>query len=63
MFVRHDAVYRPLQRPYDGLFQVLRRGEKQFTIAVRGRREVTSIDRLKPAHTEDADAFPMHRHL
>ncbi|XP_037556819.1 uncharacterized protein LOC119433634 [Dermacentor silvarum] len=55
VFVRHDAVHRPLQPPYNGPFRVLRRGNKQFTIDVRGRHEVVSLDRLKPAHIEDAD--------
>lgn len=55
VFVRHDAVHRPLQPPYDGPFRVLRRGEKQFTIDVRGHHKVVSLDRLKPAHIEDAD--------
>nr|XP_050029029.1 uncharacterized protein LOC126525012 [Dermacentor andersoni] len=51
VFVSHDAVHRPLQPP----LRVLRRGEKQFTIHVRGRHEVVSLDRLKPAHIEEAD--------
>ncbi|XP_050028258.1 uncharacterized protein [Dermacentor andersoni] len=55
VFVRHDAVHRPLQPPYNGPFRVLRRGEKQLTINVRGRHEVVSLDRLKPAHIEEAD--------
>ncbi|XP_075533797.1 uncharacterized protein LOC142566801 [Dermacentor variabilis] len=55
MFVRHDAVHRPLQPPYNGPFRVLRRGEKQFTIDLRGRHEVVTLDRLKPAHIREAD--------
>nr|XP_050037751.1 uncharacterized protein LOC126534534 [Dermacentor andersoni] len=55
VFVRHDAVHEPLQPPYNGPFRGLRRGEKQFTITVRGRHEVVSLDRLKPTHFEEAD--------
>ncbi|XP_037505667.1 uncharacterized protein LOC119381993 [Rhipicephalus sanguineus] len=33
MFVRHDAVRRPLQPAYDGPFQVLRHGNRHFAIS------------------------------
>ena len=56
VFVRHDAVRRPLQPPYDGPFMVLRRGNKMMTIDRRGRRDVVSIDRVKPAHIEHSGA-------
>lgn len=56
VFVRHDAVRRPLQPPYDGPFMVLRRNNKMMTIDRRGRRDVVSIDRVKPAHMEHSAA-------
>ncbi|BET03086.1 Reverse transcriptase (RNA-dependent DNA polymerase) [Nesidiocoris tenuis] len=49
VFVRCDTVRRPLQRPYDGPFRVLKRDSKTFTIDRAGKPDVVSIDRLKPA--------------
>ena len=51
VFLRVDAVRRPLVPPYIGPFPVLRRGPKTFDI-LQGKKTVTvSIDRLKPAHS------------
>ena len=52
VFVRHDAVRRPLQQPYDGPFRVLRKTDKHFTLDLNGRHDTVSIDRLKVAHIE-----------
>jgi cleavage and polyadenylation specificity factor subunit 1 len=49
VFLRHDAVKRSLQHPYDGPFKVLSRQGKTAIIDVHGRRTTVSIDRLKPA--------------
>lgn len=51
VYVRHDAVRRPLQPTYDGPFLVLSRNKKCFKIARNGRTDFVSIDRLKTAHT------------
>lgn len=51
VFVRVDAVKKPLQPPYDGPFRVLRKNDKTFTIQLPGRQATISIDRLKPAYT------------
>ncbi|XP_037568144.1 uncharacterized protein LOC119449019 [Dermacentor silvarum] len=55
VFVRREAVRRPLQPPYDGPFKVIRRGDKHVSINKCGRQEVVSLDRVKPTHM-DSDA-------
>ena len=53
VFVRCDAVRKPLQQPYEGPFRVLRRTSKTFTIDRAGKPEVVSIDRLKVAYVDN----------
>ncbi len=50
LFIRQDKVKKSLQQPYTGPFKVLSRTTKHFTVDVNGRREVISVDRLKPAN-------------
>ena len=56
IYVRHDAVRKPLQPPYDGPYKVLRRSDKHFVLEVKGKDQTTS-DRLKVAHL-DSDFLP-----
>ena len=51
VFLRVDAVRRPLVPPYVGPFKVLRRGPKTFDILQQGKTATVTIDRLKPAFT------------
>jgi len=52
VFVRHDAIRKPLQPPYDGPYEVLNRDKKHFTLNIKGRKEVVSLDHLKPAYLD-----------
>ena len=54
VFVRVDAVRKPLQPPYMGPFLVLKRSQKHYTIDLKGKPSVVSLDRLKPAHLDSA---------
>lgn len=48
VFLRYDAVKKPLQPPYTGPHKVVSRNGKIFKILVEGKEKVVSIDRLKP---------------
>lgn len=52
VFVRDDAVRRPLTSPYKGPYKVLERNSKFFKLDIKGRREIVSVDRLKQAHID-----------
>ncbi|KFD48091.1 hypothetical protein M513_11034 [Trichuris suis] len=52
VFVRHDAIRRPLTPPYDGPHAVLDRQDKFYTIRINDTQKTVSIDRLKPAFIE-----------
>ncbi len=58
VFIRHDAVRKPLQQPYDGPYKVLKREDKHFVVDINGRHDTVSLDRLKPAHSEHPLATP-----
>ena len=53
VFIRRDAVRKPLQPPYDGPYRVISRTEKHFVIDINGRIDTVSIDRLKVAHLDN----------
>jgi cleavage and polyadenylation specificity factor subunit 1 len=49
VFVRVDLVKKPLQKPYEGPFKVIKREKKHFILEIKGTKKCISIDRLKPA--------------
>ncbi|XP_066944519.1 uncharacterized protein [Macrobrachium rosenbergii] len=53
VIVRDDAVRPPLTRPYRAPLLVLERNKKAFWVAVHGKGDWVSIDRLKPAFLEE----------
>ncbi len=48
VYVRRGGTLLPLTRLYVGPYEVLERVDKHFRLAVGGRKETVSIDRLKP---------------
>nr|XP_054757348.1 uncharacterized protein LOC129263463 [Lytechinus pictus] len=62
IFLRDDAVTKPLQPPYRGPFRVICRTDKYFTIDYNGKHENVSVDRLKPAFIEQEATTPSFHH-
>eukprot|EP00794_Sanderia_malayensis_P011511 gene11511-biopygen9183 len=52
IFVRHDAIRKPLQQPYDCPFKILRRNDKHFTLEIKAKPQTITLDRFKPAHVD-----------
>lgn len=57
VFVRNDAVRKPLQPTYVGPYRVIQRTNKVFTLQFPNNQRNVSIDRLKPAYLL-ADTIP-----
>jgi len=50
VFLRTDAVKQPLEAPYTGPHEIVRReNDRVFTIRLNGHETAISVDRLKPA--------------
>lgn len=52
VFVRHDAVRSPLQKPYDGPYEVVSRNSNKFVVLIKGKQLVININRLKPSFSD-----------
>ena len=59
VFIRVDAVRRPLSPPYEGPFLVLSRSPKTFDVERLGKRYTVTVDRLKPAAILDSCPSPV----
>lgn len=58
VFIRTDAVKRPLERPYSGPFKIFERtSDRVFAIEIKGRIQHIAVERLKPAHFLSDDAM------
>ena len=55
VFVRKGGTQAPLQKPYEGPFQVIEYGGKTFKLEKGNRTEIMSVDRLKPTHLDLED--------
>lgn len=49
VFVRIDAVKKPLVQPYEGPFKVIKRHDKYMDVQINSKVQRISIDRIKPA--------------
>ena len=63
VLVRNDGVRKSLQPPYDGPFSVIRRCGKTFVVKRRGHEVPVSIDRLKPAYSEQEPELPVNTEI
>lgn len=50
VYVRVDRVREPLEMPYEGPYEVIKRTKKWYELDIKGKRDAVSVDRLKPAH-------------
>ena len=52
VFLRRIAIAPPLTAPYDGPYKVIVRSGRVIKILMKGKVEMVSVDRVKPAHFE-----------
>ncbi|XP_025830953.1 uncharacterized protein LOC112904634 [Agrilus planipennis] len=58
VFLRLDHVRKPLEQPYSGPHEVIKRvDDKVFTIRLNNKDVNVSVERLKPAHLATDDVF------
>ncbi|XP_064475549.1 protein NYNRIN-like [Ornithodoros turicata] len=60
VFLRHDAVRKPLQRPYDGPYEVIERGPATFKLKIGDRLDtVVVVYQLKYPETHTVTWTPL----
>ena len=52
VFLRRIAIAPPLTLPYDGPYRVISRSGRIIKILMKGKVEMVTVDRNKPAHFE-----------
>ena len=57
VFLRRIAIAQPLTAPYDGPYKVIVRSGRVMKILVKGKVEMVSLDRVKPAHLDNEPAI------
>ena len=50
VYLRQDGVRSSLQPPYNGPYLVVKRSPKYFTLMIKDKQQIVSVDRVKPAH-------------
>ncbi len=60
--MRHDAIKKPWQQPYDGPFPILARTDHYYTLDLNGHSDSVSVDRLKPAYVDFSLVTHLHPH-
>ncbi|KYN41477.1 hypothetical protein ALC56_04118, partial [Trachymyrmex septentrionalis] len=58
VFVRKDGIRKPLQHPYIGPHEVIRRKKQVYVIHMNGHNVALSTERLKPAFLHNAEEVP-----
>ena len=52
VFVRRDGQKVPIQKPYDGPFEVIEHNQKALKLQIGSSQDWVSVDRIKPAHLD-----------
>lgn len=63
VFVRYDAIRKPLQPPCGGSHHILQRNSKHVTLKIKDRHNVTSLNHDNPAYLDNvlvSEAFHPH---
>ncbi|GFQ73683.1 pol polyprotein [Trichonephila clavata] len=56
IFVRQGCVRKPLQQPCDSPFEIISHNNNFFTLLIKGKKSIISVDRLKPAFMKRSSA-------